>query len=197
MGPAGPAGPAGEGCEAAYGGLYNTAVGEFCTQPGEIIAMTFSDGYPAAGMHCDGDHSIVLESDGVYEIQYAMRADSKGCTLLNLAVTNDGSVIPCSRITEKACSSCGFTMSGAAVVEARKGAHLHFIAYSDGCACFMLQEGVNLMMYVKKLGDLKGSDPDPAYGRERGRDREFEREREREREFERERGYDKDRYPLL
>jgi len=177
-GPAGPTGPAGACYEAAYGGLYNLTVGEFCTQPGEIIAMTFSDGYPSAGMRYDGDHSVLLESDGVYEIHYTMRADSKGCTLLNLAITNDGAVIPCSRVTEKACSSYGFEISGTAVAEARAGAHLHFIAYSDGCACFTLHEGINLMMYVKKLGELKEPDPDPAHGRERGHERGRERERE-------------------
>jgi hypothetical protein len=90
------------------------------------------------------------------------------------------------------------------VAEALAGAHLHFIAWSANDACFMLHEGVNLMMYVKKLAGLPDRDPDPAYGydygreeREFERDHEFERAREleREREPEREHGYDHEQYP--
>jgi len=150
----GPAGPVGEYCEAAYGGLFNTVSGEFCTEPGEIIAMTFSDGFPAAGMYYDGNHSVVLERDGVYEIQYALRADSKGCAQLCLAITNDGAMIPCSKICEQVACNSGIAVSGVAVTEARAGAHLHFITYGEDDGCFMLHEGVNLMMYVKRLAEL-------------------------------------------
>jgi len=150
----GPTGPAGDCGSAVYGGLFNTLVGEFCTQPGDIAALTFSDYFPAVGMHYDGNHSIVLEKDGVYEIQYALRADSKGCAKVNLALTNDGEVIPCSRICEHVNCNSAINFSGAAVTEARAGAHLHFIAFGDDSACYMLHEGVNLMIYVKRLGEL-------------------------------------------
>jgi len=116
--------------------------------------MTYSDSFPAAGMYYDCNHSVVLESDGVYEIQYTVRADSKGCTQLNLAVTNDGVIIPCSRICEHVGCKDIFVVSGLAVTEALAGAHLHFIVYAEDSACFLLHEGVNLMLYVKKLSGL-------------------------------------------
>jgi hypothetical protein len=204
-GPMGPAGPAGACCDACYGGLFNTDVGEFCAQPGEIAAMTFSGYLPAAGLHYDGNHSMVLESDGVYEIQYTMRANSKNHSQLSMAVTNDGVMVPSSRVSKACAGGSGVDFSCVALAEARAGAHLHLIAYGGdcGCDCFMLGEGVNLMMYAKKLGELP--DPPPDYDYERGREHErehgfdhrfehrFERDYDNERGYDHERGYDQ--YP--
>jgi len=192
-GPEGPMGPAGACCDACYGGLFNTDCGEFCTQPGEVAAMTFSGYFPAAGMHYDGNHSLVLESGGVYEIHYTLRAGSKSRSQLNMAVTNDGVVIPCSRVCKDVTGSSGIDFSCVALAEARAGAHLHLIAYGGDCGCececFMLGEGVNLVLYAKKLGDLPDPPPDHDYerGRERGFERDFEHrfDRERERDFDR------------
>jgi len=166
MGPrgvTGPAGPRGErgpaGADgAAYGGLFNTNAGEFCTQPDEVAAMTFSDAFPAAGMHYDSNHSMVLERGGVYEIHYALRAVSHGRSQLNLAVTNDGVMIPCSRVCRDTGGGESLSVSGVAVAEASAGAHLHFIAHGGDCAseCYSLCDGVNLMLYAKRLGGLRG-----------------------------------------
>ena len=158
-GPMGPTGRAGAGCDTSYGGLYNTDTGEFCTQPGEVAAMTFSDTLPALGMHCDCNHSLVLERDGVYEIHYALRAASHSRSQLYLAVTNDGVILPCSRVCKDVAGNSAVDVSGFALAEAKAGAHIHFIAYGGEGAdseCYTLCEGVNLMLYAKRLGDLAG-----------------------------------------
>jgi len=174
----------------AYGGLFNTDSGEFCTQPDEIAAMTFSGRLPCAGVHYDGNHSLVLENDGVYEIQYTLRAASKSRSQLCMAVANDGVPIPCSRVCKDVAGGSDIELSCMAVTEAHAGAHLHLIAYGGncGCECFMLGEGVNLMLYAKKLGELP--DPPPGHDYERGRERGHEREPRFGNSFERERGHD-------
>ena len=200
-GPMGPAGPAGAGVDVCYGGLFNTDTGEFCTQPGEIAAMTFSDYLPAMGMHYDCNHSMVLERDGVYEIHYALRGTSKNLSQLHMAVTNDGVPIPCSRMCKDCTGNAGVDLSCVAMAEARAGAHLHLIAYGGdcGCECFTLGEGVNLMLYAKKLGDLPDPPSDYDHERDRGFNRDHNRDFDRERDFdrrfdrERERGYEQ--YP--
>jgi hypothetical protein len=171
----GPIGPAGTGCDIAYGGIFNTGAGEFCTQPGEIAAMTFSGYLPAAGIRYDGNHSMVLENDGVYEIHYSLRGNSKNRSQLCIAVTNDGVTIPCSRVCKDCAANSDIDLSCVAVTEARAGAHLHLVAY--------------LMLYAKKLGGLPGSDPDPSYGYERRRGREYGFDRERD--YDRERDHDR------
>ena len=153
----GATGPKGE-TDTAYGGLFNTDCGEFCLKPDEIAALTFSDTFPASGEHYDCNHSIVLERDGVYELQYALHATSSSRSKLHMAVTNDGTVVPASCICKETAARSGVDIFCTAVAEARAGAHLHLIAYGEGCdcGCFMLSEGVNLMLYAKKLGDLPG-----------------------------------------
>jgi len=142
-------GPAGSH-EAIYGGMFNTVCGEFEVKANEIVAMTFSGFLPAHGCGYDDHHSVLLESAGVYEIQHTLRALSHCGEDLSLAVTNDGKIIPCSQINAHV--EGHFALSGVAVAEAEAGAHLHFIVYAKKDAKFLLQEGVNLMLYVKKLG---------------------------------------------
>ena len=154
-GVAGATGPKGDS-GTAYGGLFNTDCGEFCVRPEEIAALTFSGTFPAADTHYDGNHSIVLERGGVYEIQYALHAVSSSQSKLHMAVTHDGVVIPCSCSCKETAAHGSVDIFCTAVTEAQAGVHLHLIAYGEdcGCDCFMLDEGVNLMLYVKRLSGL-------------------------------------------
>ena len=159
QGPRGERGPANADGGAAYGGLFNTNAGEFCTQPDEVAAMTFSDTLPAMGMRSDGNHSMVLMREGVYEIHYALRAVSHSRSQLYLAVTNDGVILPCSRVCRDVSGGSAVDVSGIALAEAKAGAHLHLIAFGgeeSGCECYTLCEGVNLMLYAKRLGGSRG-----------------------------------------
>jgi len=133
--------------------MFNTLCGEFEVKAHEIAAMMFSDFLPARGCGYDDHHSVVVESAGVYEIHYALRAVSHACGELSLAITNDGKIIPCSQIGARVDGR--FELTGLALTEARAGAHLHFIVLCKEDAAFTLQEGVNLMLYTKKLAGLE------------------------------------------
>ena len=152
-GPPGPAGPAAKSVAKAHGGLFNLEEGEFEIKPDEIVAMTFSDFLPADGMWYDDHHSMVLGEHGVYEIYFSLRACSMTCGRLYIAITNDGVVIPSSRISCEICPDADCYLSGVAVTKASAGAHLHFIVFAKQFAKIKLHEGANLMMHVKKLAD--------------------------------------------
>ena len=153
-GETGAAGPAGPACKNAtvYGGLFNTDEGEFDVKPDEIVAMTFSDFLPAAGMWYDDHHSIVLGEPGVYEIQYGLHAQSARCGKLHMAVTSDGVVIPSSRACGNVTAGNDVHLHGMAVTEAKAGAHLHCIVHAKEHGRIQLHEGANLTMQVRKLG---------------------------------------------
>jgi hypothetical protein len=150
-GPQGAQGLAGQ-CVHTYGGMFNTEAGEFEVTPDEIIAMTFSDFLPAAGMWYDEHHSVVLNEAGVYELHYALRAQCMQCGTLQMALTNDGAIIPSSQVTRSVAADGLIDVSGAAMTAARAGAHLHFVLFTKDSAKISLNEGVNLQLHVKRLG---------------------------------------------
>jgi hypothetical protein len=132
--------------------MFNTVCGVFEVKANEIAAMMFSGFLPAQGIGYDDHHSMVVESAGVYEIHYALRAISEESRPLSLAITNDGKMIPCSQAS--ALVEGHFALSGMALTQAHAGAHLHFIVFAKCDASFALQEGVSLMFYAKKLAGL-------------------------------------------
>jgi hypothetical protein len=156
-GATGPQGRDGTDAYAVFGGMFNTAAGEFEVQPDEVVAMTFSDFLPAQGVWYDDHHSVVLSEAGVYEVSFTLRAESRECGYLRVAITNDGAIIPSSQVNDRVGCRDHFTISGKAVTTVQAGAHLHFIIFAKEYAKFLLHEGVNLMLYVKKLAELPQS----------------------------------------
>jgi hypothetical protein len=151
-GAAGQPGLPGRDAQGVYGGLYNLEEGEFEVQPDEIVAMTFSGFLPASGMWYDDHHSVVVNDAGTYEIAYALRAKSLKSGQIQIAVTNDGVVIPCSQIVRDLAADEQADLSGTALVQTKAGAHLHFIVFAKEHAKIVLRPGVNLSMHVKKAG---------------------------------------------
>jgi len=116
--------------------------------------MTFSDCMPATGAWYDENHSVVITEPGLYEIDYCLRACGLSCGMIQMAITNDGIVIPGSSVFTSFTHREPFHISGFTLTEVRAGAHLHFIVYSKEGAQFRLDDGVNLIMLAKKLANL-------------------------------------------
>ncbi|MDR2753366.1 MAG: hypothetical protein LBB50_03555, partial [Oscillospiraceae bacterium] len=137
-GPAGPQGRNGRDAYGVYGGLYNNHAGEFEMRPDEVVAMTFSEFLPRSGVWYDDHHSVVVEEGGVYEIRYALRAESVECGRIELAITSDGAVIPSSVTSSHVSCREDFEIVGFTLAELPAGAHLHFVISSRNNAKFKL-----------------------------------------------------------
>jgi len=156
-GPAGPRGlqgPAGPGIQPAYCGMYNISAGQVEIAPDEVAAMTFSDFMPAAGAWYDEHHSAVITDPGVYELDFCLRAKSLSPGAVQIAITNEGTIVPSSATVATLCNDQAFDVSGFAITEVAAGAHLHFIVYSKDGAKFQLAEDVNLALRAKKIAHL-------------------------------------------
>ena len=165
VGPMGPRGPqgatgaTGSGVTAApaYCGMFNIGGGEVEIAADEVAAMTFSDFMPIVGAWYDEHHSVVVTEPGLYEINCCMRATSIGSGTVQIAITNDGVIIPSSAVIADFGACEPFSVYGFSIAEIQAGSHLHFIAYSKEGAQFQLNDGVNLSMLAKKIADSPGA----------------------------------------
>jgi hypothetical protein len=147
-------GTRGADAPAVFGGLFHQGCGSFDITPDEVAVLTFSDLLPSTELWYDDHHSVVTASDGIYEVQFTLRAKSMECARLTFAATNDGAVIPSSLWVAQAGCHEGFLVCGTAVTQAAAGAHLHLILSSDTQTKLLLEDGVNVMLLVKKLAEL-------------------------------------------
>jgi hypothetical protein len=150
----GATGATGAAAAVAFGGMFNGEFGSFELHPDEVVALHFSDLLPGFGVWYDDHHSIVTESAGVYEISYQLRGEGLECGKLQLAVTNDGALVPGSVLTQGVSCREPFAAAGSTLAAVDAGAHLHFILFSKKEVKLLLQEGVNATLTLQKLGDL-------------------------------------------
>jgi len=149
-GPRGATGPAGCKHTAAYCGMFNSCSGEVCIDADDVLALTFSDCMPAAGAQYAENRCAIVAEAGVYEIDCCLRGVGLCDGVVQLAVTHNGAVIPCTATTAEFCEGEPFQLCSAGLADVECGAHLHFVVYSQHGASFQLAQGVNLSLRVRR-----------------------------------------------
>ncbi|MCL2531299.1 MAG: collagen-like protein [Oscillospiraceae bacterium] len=150
-GPRGATGPAGCSSAAVYCGLFNNCVGEVDIDADDVLALTFNQCMPANGMQVDENRCIIVAELGVYEIDYHLRGLGLCDGSVQLAVTHNGSIIPC---TAGACAfhqGEPFQLCSLGLAELDCDAQLHFVVYSKHGASFQLADGVNLALRLRRV----------------------------------------------
>jgi len=147
----GPRGATGPACAASYCGMFNSHGGEVSIDADDLLALTFSDCMPAAGARYDENHCVIVTEPGVYEIDCCLRGVGLCHGAVQLAVTHNGSVIPCTVAAAAFDEGEPFTLCGFGLAELDCDAHLHFVAYSQHGAAFRLADGVNIALRVRRV----------------------------------------------
>ncbi|MCL2446533.1 MAG: collagen-like protein [Oscillospiraceae bacterium] len=150
-GPRGATGPAGCASAAAYCGMFNNCSGEVQVDADDVLALTFSHCMPAAGAQYDKQNCAIIAESGVYEIDYCLRGAGLCQGVVQLAVTHNGAVIPCTATSVEFFEGEPFTLCGLGLAEIECDAHLHLVVYSPQGATFCLAEGVNIALRVRRV----------------------------------------------
>lgn len=150
-GPRGATGPAGRASAGVYCGLFNNCISEIDIDADDVLALTFSHAMPASGMQINENRSITIAESGMYEIDYHLRGEGLCDGTVQIAVTHNGSIIPCTAGAANFCQGESFQLCGLGLAELECDAQLHFVVYSKHGTQFQLADSVNLALRVRRV----------------------------------------------
>jgi len=150
-GPQGATGSAGFVPAAAYCGLFNNCGGEVEIDADDVLALAFSDTMPAIGARYELHNCAILSKAGVYEIDYCLHGVGLGDGAVQLAVTHNGAIVPCTLAAAAFAEGEPFHLSGFGLAQLERDAHLHIVVYSRQGAAFRLADGVNIALRVRRM----------------------------------------------
>lgn len=100
QGPTGPTGPSGSAIAGlpAYGGIYNASTQlVFFTQVDQFVQVSLNSTLPALNVSYPALSTLVVDIDGVYEINYNVLLNTSTVVDVAIGVRNNGVIIPQTR----------------------------------------------------------------------------------------------------
>ncbi|MDR1465248.1 MAG: hypothetical protein LBJ11_08130 [Oscillospiraceae bacterium] len=154
-GATGPEGPAGtSGWVAAFGGFVNLEEVEFFLAAGETAALTFSDQLPSSGVQYLGNHSLLIDRAGVYDLSFALRGWSEAETSLRLSVSNNSIPVFGALTTQAVKAAREFALSSGILTSLAAGDQLMLLLSADRDTRIRLPEGNSVELVAKLIQAL-------------------------------------------
>ncbi len=155
MGPMGPAGPAGSALLSAYGGKYNNITNMLTvTNAGNWLQVPLIETMANINVVNNLENTLVLEQDGVYEINYFLNILTDKNTILTLMVRQNTTMIPSSIIAKQVLANYTVSYNGSIIVELNAGDKLDMaLATTLDNVKITFDSGVTAALSIKKLDE--------------------------------------------
>ncbi len=155
VGPTGPMGPAGAALLSAYGGKYNNLTTMIDMQEaGTWIQVPLVEEMFNINVTNSTENTIVLEQDGVYEINYGINVMPSQATTFTLMIRENEVMIPSSLMAKQVMGNTSVSFNGSIIVELNAGDKLDMeISATDDNVNITFDTGVTASLSVKKIDE--------------------------------------------
>lgn len=155
QGPIGPTGPSGNALLSAYGGKYNNMQANLNTMgAGTWVVVPLTEEMANINVVNSTPNSIVLEQDGVYEINYALNISTDKNTTLTLMVRDNSVMLPASVITKQILANNTVSYNGSIIEELSASDKLDMeISATEDNVLVSLGSGITATLSIKKLDE--------------------------------------------
>ena len=155
QGPAGPQGPAGNALISAYGGKYNNMTSTISIDgAGTWIEIPLPDEMSNINVVNTTTNALILEQDGIYEINYSLNISIDKDAILTLMVRNNGVMIPSSVIAKQTSGNNTVSFNGSTIVELNASDKLDMaLSATVDNVSITFASGITATLSLKKLDE--------------------------------------------
>ncbi len=158
MGPEGPEGkqgPPGAGLLAAYGGKYNNISTMINTNKvGSWVQIPLIENMTNINIKESIENTIVIDQDGVYELNYALNATSNKTATITIWIRNNQVMMPSTVLAKPVVANGEISFYGSTITELSADDYLDMeLSATEDDVAITLQTGVSAMLSVKKIDE--------------------------------------------
>ena len=157
QGPTGPTGPIGTALLAAYGGKFNNISSVInTTQAGNWIQIPLIENMTNINIKESIENTIVIDQDGVYEINYSLNATANKTTTITIWIRENQVMIPSTVLAKPVLANNEISFYGSTIVELKADDYLDMeLSATEDDVAITLATGVSAMLSVKKIDELE------------------------------------------
>lgn len=154
-GPIGPTGASGYALISAYGGKYNNLTTTIDSlEVGNWLQIPLVESMANINVVNSTENSLVLEQDGVYEINYSINVSTDKSTILTLMIRKNEVMIPSSVIAKQVPPINTISFNGSIIVELDAGDILDMqLSTTENNVMLTFNTGITAALSIKKLDE--------------------------------------------
>ncbi len=157
IGPTGPTGPEGTALLAAYGGKYNNISSVINTKKvGSWVQVPLIETLTNINIKESIENTIVIDQDGVYEINYSLNAMADKTTNITIWIRSNQVMIPSTVLTKSVTAGNEISFYGSTIIDLHADDYLDMeLSATEDDVAITLQTGVSAMLSVKKIDEIE------------------------------------------
>ena len=154
-GPEGPIGPPGAALLAAYGGKYINISSMINTNKvGSWVQIPLIENMTNINIKESIENTIVIDQDGVYELNYSLNAISNKAATITIWIRNNQVMMPSTVLAKPVLANGEISFYGSTITELSADDYLDMeLSATEDDVGITLQTGVSAMLSVKKIDE--------------------------------------------